>query len=132
MSSNNRIKDIDDLIKDLNNLTSDLTEQILETKDELLKEVTKTHKQERDPFGKAWIPREQEQLWPILNKSGNLLNSYKAFKKDKNKIVITNEAEYAAAQDFKRKLLPETDIPDSWFQEIEKAIDEYIKNFNKG
>lgn len=126
---------IKQLIKDLSHLIEDVNEVIVESGDEIIKELEKTHVQGKDPHGNPWKKRKNSiaNTKAVLNKTDKLKDSYKAFESKKAKsIQITNEAEYAHFHNEGTKNLPVRQmlpdkLPDKWAEIIEEKIDELIE-----
>jgi hypothetical protein len=122
----NNIKDI---MEALESLPEEITEEILDI--EFVDIVRSNHKREQDPYGKPWPKREKAYDHPINNDTGRLLNSYQMTSNGKNQMSITNTAAYAEYVNNRRPLLPESEIPNEWMEEIEKVVDDFIDDWNK-
>lgn len=124
-------KEFEELQEALDSLTEEMIEALLEAGDDIIKALEETHKAERDPDGNPWKQRKKAYPWPINNKTGELLNSYKAVPNTNTKsISIQNTAAYAGYVDNVRKILPDGDIPVRFTKELQEALDDFIDEWN--
>ena len=138
MNNNNKdfLSQLEDIIQDLEEFPEEVEEQIVELGDEFIGELKKTHNAGEDPYGNSWAPRKHDYAWPALKKTGNLYNSYEKAKSN-DSVSISDTADYAVYHQegtsnmAQRKILPDSEIPDSWWEHIEEAADKAVENFNK-
>lgn len=117
-------------IEKLRRLPKDLTNSIKETKEDLIREIEKTHKAEQDPYNKPWKKRKEKYNHPINYKTGKLFKSYKS-KLKPNGFQITNKAKYSGYVNKVRPLIPNKSegLPKHWKLLIKTKIKQFIKQY---
>lgn len=132
MTNNNNRNQFEEFTDELDSLAEDLIETLLETGVGLIDEVKAANHKQQSPDGKPWKKRQKAYPWPINNKTGKLLNSYKATpNSNTNTIAIQNTAAYAGYVNDVRPLLPDTEVPPKWIEQLDEALEEFCDNWNK-
>jgi len=120
-------KQVDDLIKHLETLPAKISADAVSGTD-FVKLSQVALDQGRSPAKEKWAKRKKDVPWRILNKTGNLKNSYsQQHIKNKNVTRLKNTATYSAAQHSKRQILPVSKIPKDWLRLIQKQAAKIIK-----
>jgi phage gpG-like protein len=133
MAPNNN-KSILKAIKQLGDITDILKREYSSISKDLIAEAKKTYHKEENPYGEAWPARKHNKPWPILNKTGNMLKSFKGHPR-KDGYLLTNQAAYSGYHQFgtknmaQRLFLPEASrgIPKSWQKLIQKKLNAALR-----
>lgn len=117
---------IDLAIEQVSELADELEREVLATAPTLVRLTKQTHRREQDPYGQPWKPRKGTYGWPINDRTGRLLASYRR-QAHGDRVTIRNTAPHASFVNDERQLLPDDELPDVWLATVEQAVAKMLK-----
>ncbi len=109
-------------------------------KKEILELLQQTFSNQQDPYQVKWVARRHYYPWPILDKTGNLKESFKV-RIARDTFTISNEAindrgiAYASYHQYGtkylpvRKIIPQVDLPEHWLPRLEDYLSMTLQEY---